>query len=44
MQKRKTDKIMDYKAYLAQKLKIDGMSTEEIASAIAVPPDSTMGD
>ena len=35
---------MDYKAYIAQKLKIDGMSTEEIASAIAVPPDSTMGD
>ena len=35
---------MDYKAYIAQKLNIDGMSTEEIASAIAVPPDSTMGD
>ena len=42
--KKKMDTNMDYKAYIAQKLNIDGMSTEEIASAIAVPPDSTMGD
>ena len=42
--KKKTDTNMDYKAYIAQKLNIDGMSTEEVASAIAVPPDSTMGD
>ncbi len=35
---------MDYKRYIAEKLKIEGMGAEEIAEAIAVPPDTQMGD
>lgn len=35
---------MDYKRYIAERLKIEGMSAEEIAEAIAVPPDTQMGD
>lgn len=35
---------MDYKRYIAEKLKIEGMSAEEIAEAVAVPPDPQMGD
>ncbi len=35
---------MDYKNYIAEKLKIEGLSTEEIISAIEVPPTSDMGD
>lgn len=35
---------MDYKEYIAQKIKIDGIPTEEIATTIALPPNSEMGD
>ena len=35
---------MDYKSYIASLIKIDGVSEEEIASAIALPPNSEMGD
>lgn len=36
--------VMDYKKYIAEKIKIEGVSAEEIAGAIAVPPNSDMGD
>ena len=35
---------MDYKKYLAQKIKIDGISEDEIYATIALPPNSEMGD
>ncbi len=35
---------MDYKQYIAHKLTIEGVSAEEIAAAIALPPNSEMGD
>ena len=35
---------MDYRASIAGRLHIEGMSAEEIAAAIAVPPDPAMGD
>ena len=35
---------MDYKKYLAQKIKIDGISEDEICATIALPPNSEMGD
>lgn len=35
---------MDYKEYIAQKIKIDGVSQEEISASIALPPNSEMGD
>lgn len=35
---------MDYKRYISEKLKIDGVGEEEIYAALAVPPDSEMGD
>lgn len=35
---------MDYKKYIATKLKINGVDEEEIFSAIALPPNSDMGD
>lgn len=35
---------MDYKKYIAQKLKVDGVTEEEIYSLIALPPTSDMGD
>lgn len=35
---------MDYKRYIAARLKVEGMSESEIAEAIAVPPDPSMGD
>ncbi|MDE7159132.1 MAG: arginine--tRNA ligase, partial [Clostridiales bacterium] len=35
---------MDYKRYIAEHIKVEGVSTEEIEEAIAVPPDSSMGD
>lgn len=35
---------MDYKKYIAQKIKVDGISVEEIESNIALPPNSEMGD
>ncbi len=35
---------MDYKKYIAEKLHIEGMSTEEIYDLIALPPNTEMGD
>ncbi len=35
---------MDYKKYIAQKIKVDGVSEDEVASAITLPPDFSMGD
>lgn len=35
---------MDYKKYIAAKLKIEGVDEEEIYSSIALPPNSEMGD
>ena len=35
---------MDYKRYIAERVCVEGLSAEEIAEAIAVPPDSSMGD
>lgn len=35
---------MDYKTYIAERIKIDGVSSEEIASCITIPPTSDMGD
>lgn len=35
---------MDYKKYIADKIKVDGVSAEEVYSAIALPPNSQMGD
>ena len=35
---------MDYKKYIAEKLKIDGVTEEEIYDALALPPTSEMGD
>ena len=37
-------KIMDYKKYIAGKINVEGVSAEEIASAITLPPNSQMGD
>lgn len=35
---------MDYRSYIAEKLKIDGLTVEEKAEAVVVPPDLSMGD
>ena len=35
---------MDYKKYIAGKIKVDGVGEEEIYSSIALPPNSQMGD
>ena len=35
---------MDYKRYIAEKINAEGVSTEEIAALLAVPPDPAMGD
>ena len=35
---------MDYKNYIAQKICVDGVTTAEIYEAIALPPNSEMGD
>lgn len=35
---------MDYKNYIAEKLNIEGVSKEELASYIEIPKDSKMGD
>ena len=35
---------MDYRQYLAERIHVDGVSTDEVASLIAVPPDPAMGD
>ncbi len=35
---------MDYKKYIAEKLQVEGVSTEEIYDSIALPPNTEMGD
>ena len=35
---------MDYKAYIAERLDVEGVEKAEIAEAIAVPPDTSLGD
>lgn len=35
---------MDYKKYIAERIKIDGVESGEIYSAIAFPPNTEMGD
>ena len=35
---------MDYKKHISEKLKIEGVSSEEIYSSIALPPNTEMGD
>ena len=35
---------MDYKQHIAEKLKIEGVGSEEIYSSLALPPDPAMGD
>ncbi|MBQ8375182.1 MAG: arginine--tRNA ligase [Clostridia bacterium] len=35
---------MDYKKYIAEKLQVEGVSSEEIYQAIALPPNTEMGD
>ncbi len=35
---------MDYKKYIADRIKIDGVGENEIYSSIALPPNSEMGD
>ena len=35
---------MDYRKYIAEKIRIDGVSEAEIYEAIALPPNSEMGD
>lgn len=35
---------MDYKKYIAERIKIDGADSGEIYSAIALPPNTEMGD
>ncbi len=35
---------MDYKKYISQSIKIEGVSEDEIYSLIALPPNSQMGD
>ena len=35
---------MDYRQYIAEKIKAEGVSAEEIASLLTVPPDPAMGD
>lgn len=35
---------MDYKTYIAERLTVEGVSREEIAESITVPPDTSLGD
>lgn len=35
---------MDYKKYISEKLKLDGVAEEEIYAALALPPTTEMGD
>ncbi len=37
-------KIMDYKKYISEKLHVEGITSEEIYQAIALPPNLDMGD
>lgn len=40
----KMNVIMDYKKYISEKIKVDGVSADEIAGAISLPPNTEMGD
>ena len=35
---------MDYRKYIAERLSVGEIPTDEIAANIVVPPDKTMGD
>ena len=35
---------MDYKKYIAEKIKVEGVSSEEIYESLALPPNMDMGD
>ena len=35
---------MDYKKYIAEKIHVEGVPTEEIEASIALPPNTAMGD
>lgn len=35
---------MDYKTYIAEHLPVEGVSKDEIAESIAIPPDTSLGD
>lgn len=35
---------MDYKKYIAEKIKVDGVTTDEIYESLALPPNLEMGD
>ena len=35
---------MDYKKYIAQKIKVEGVSEDDVYSSIALPPNPEMGD
>ncbi len=35
---------MDYRRYIAEKLNVEGVSAEEIAESVAIPPDTSLGD
>ena len=35
---------MDYRRYIAEKINVDGVSADEVASLLNVPPDPAMGD
>ncbi|MDE7084003.1 MAG: arginine--tRNA ligase, partial [Clostridia bacterium] len=35
---------MNYKKYIAEKIKVDGVPATEIEGAIALPPNTEMGD
>ncbi len=35
---------MDYKTYIAERLSVEGVSKEELAESIVVPPDTSLGD
>ena len=37
-------KIMDYKKHVAEKIKIEGVTEEEIYDLISLPPNTEMGD
>ena len=37
-------KLMDYKAYIAEHLNVEGLTKEEVADMIALPPNTEMGD
>ena len=40
----KREDIMDYKRYIAEHIRAEGVTEEELEGLIAVPPDTSMGD